>query len=212
MTPHLVWQGLAVGFLAAIPLGPMGMVCVQRTLARGRMAGLASACGLTLASAFWCVVAAQGLSRVTRLVAGHEMMLTVGLGLFLVAVGIWGMTRCGRTVEMGSGNDYGSLAAQFVSSLLGVILNPVTLVTMTAVLAVLGGVQARLGVEGMAGLAVAVFLGGMTLWLGITQGVAFMGARLGESGGERLGRILNGCILALGVVYLIRPLLSEVVG
>ncbi|MCU0770235.1 MAG: hypothetical protein MUE94_00500 [Verrucomicrobia bacterium] len=148
----------------------------------------------------------------TRLVAGHEMMLTVGLGLFLVAVGIWGMTRCGRTVEMGSGNDYGSLAAQFVSSLLGVILNPVTLVTMTAVLAVLGGVQARLGVEGMAGLAVAVFLGGMTLWLGITQGVAFMGARLGESGGERLGRILNGCILALGVVYLIRPLLSEVVG
>lgn len=212
MTPSFVWQGFVVGFLAAVPLGPMGMVCVQRTLAYGRVSGLVSACGLTLAAAFWCVVAAQGLSSVEALIAGHETIFTLALGIFLLVAGAAGLARGGYPVAPLPRNAFGSLAGQFASSLLGVALNPITFVTMTAVLAILGGVGVRLGVNGMVGLAGAAFAGGMTVWLCITQGIVFMRDRLGVGGGAWISRTLNGCLLVLGVVYIVRPFLPDVVG
>lgn len=212
MMSHLVWQGFAVGVLAAFPLGPMGMVCVQRTLQQGRIAGLTSACGLTVAAALWCVVAAQGLSAMAEVVAGNQTLFTIGLGLFLVAAGVAGLARGRRQVEPVSSRAYGSLVAQFVSSLLGVLFNPITFVTMTAVLAILGGVEAKPGSQGLASLGAAVFVGGMTVWFCITQSIALMRDRLGQSGGARLSKALNYCILLLGVIYVIRPFLHDATG
>jgi hypothetical protein len=167
---------------------------------------------LTLAAAFWCVVAAQGLSTVAAVVAGHENAFTVALGGFLVLAGVLGLVR-GQRIKQSTRRVSGvSLAGQFVSSLLGVILNPITFVTMTAVLAILGGVNADLGMQGMAGLALGVLLGGMTLWVGITYGVALMKHRFGVEGGAVLSKGLNCCILLLGLAYLVRPLLPHGAG
>jgi threonine/homoserine/homoserine lactone efflux protein len=211
MSLHPVWLGFSVGFLAAIPLGPMGMVCVQRTLSHGRLSGLTSACGLTVAAAFWCVVAAQGLTTVAGLVAGHEAAFTTALGFFLITAGAYGLAS-GDKQQPRRCATYGSLAGQFISSLLGVILNPLTFLTMTAALAILGGVQADLSLQGTISLAGGVFLGGMTLWLGITHGVGLMRDHLGERGESRLSKTLNGCLLLLGVLYTVRPLLSHGIG
>lgn len=212
MTSHFAWQGFVVGCLAAVPLGPMGMVCVRRTLVSGRLSGLVSACGLTLAAAFWCVVAAQGLSQVADLVAGREKVFTAGLGVFLCAAGILGLARGHRQAGPLAPNALGSLASQFVSSLLGVVFNPVTFVTMTAVLAILGGVGGQLSVQRMLGLAGAVFLGGMTVWVCLTQGVVTMRNRLGERGGAWISNALNCCILAVGIVYMVRPFVPHAMG
>jgi len=190
----------------------MGMICVQRTLDQGRFAGLTSACGLTLAAAFWCVVAAQGLSTMADLLAGHETISTIGLGLFLVAAGVGGVTRSSRAVVPASSHGCGSLLAQFVSSSFGVLLNPITFVTMTAALAILGGVSSSPGVQGLVILGVMAFVGGMTVWLGVTYSIALMKTRLGEVGGSRLSRALNYCILCLGVIYMIRPFLPDATG
>ena len=212
MTSQIIYQGFAVGFLAAIPLGPMGMICVQRTLSQGRLAGMISATGLTLAAAFWCVVAAQGLSVVASFVSGHETSAMVVLGGFLVAAGIGGLMKGRRKACGTSFNACGTMAGHFVTSLVGVLLNPITFVTMTAVLAVLGGVQKNPGVQGLTWLAAAVFMGGMVLWVAITQGVTLLRNRLGESGGLRISQALNGCILVLGIIYLVRPLLPQLAG
>ncbi len=212
MTPSFVWQGFIVGFLAAVPLGPMGMVCVQRTLAYGRLSGLVSACGLALAAAFWCVVAAQGLRSVAELVAGHETIFTLALGVFLLVAGAAGLARGGCPVAPLPRDGVGSLVGQFTSCFLGVAFNPITFVTMTAVLAILGGVGTRLGLNGAIGLAGAAFAGGMSVWLCLTQGIALMRERLGEGGGVWISRTLNGCLLVLGVVYIVRPFLHDAVG
>lgn len=212
MTSHFFYQGFAIGFLAAIPLGPMGMICVQRTLTQGRMAGMVSATGLTLAAAFWCVVAAQGLSVVARFFSGHETACMVALGVFLTLAGLSGLIKGQRQARVSASNGYGTLASHFLTSLVGVLLNPITFVTMTAVLAILGGVQKHPGFQGLTWLAAAVFMGGMILWLGITQGVTLLRNRLGEEGGLRISQVLNGCIVVLGIVYLVRPLFPQMMG
>ena len=87
-----------------------------------------------MAAALWCVVAAQGLSTVAELVAVHKTLFTLGLGVFLVAAGVSGLARGEQQARQGTSNQGGTLAAQFVSSLVGVLFNPVTFITMTAVL------------------------------------------------------------------------------
>jgi hypothetical protein len=92
------------------------------------------------------------------------------------------------------------------------LFNPITFVTMTAVLAILGGVEAKLDARELASLAAAAFVGGMTVWFCITHGIALMRDRLGQSGGARVSEALNYCILLLGVIYVIRPFLPDAMG
>jgi threonine/homoserine/homoserine lactone efflux protein len=211
MISNALWQGVAVGFLAALPLGPMGMLALQRTLQLGPLAGFASACGLTLASSLWCVMAAMGLSRVAELVTGHEALLTVGLGLFLVTAGILGLRRGQGALQSPSTDlrSAGPLTRQFFSSMLGVILNPILFVTMSAVLAILGGVRGSFDVSGLAALGAGVLAGGVVTWGLIIQGTLLMKHRFGEAGGLRLSRVLNYAILCLGVIYLVRPFIPD---
>jgi threonine/homoserine/homoserine lactone efflux protein len=212
MTSQLFWQGYAVGLLAAIPLGPMGMVCLQRTLTQGRTAGLVSASGLTLAAALWCVAAAQGLSAFAGFLAGRKTVCMIALGGFLVVAGAIGLVQGRRRIESPPVSSYGTLAGHFFTSLAGVLFNPITFLTMTAVLAILGGSREGSGFGGMAWLAVAVFAGGMSVWLALTQGVTLMRDRLGKNGGLRVSLVLNGGILLLGIIYIVRPLIPQMTG
>jgi putative LysE/RhtB family amino acid efflux pump len=205
MTLHLFWQGCLVGMLAAVPLGPMGMICVQRTMDRGRWVGLASATGLTTALALWCVIALQGFSAVGSLVAGRELLLRAGLGLFLVAAGLQGLIRTRRAVPENPGLAPGTLVAHFTSSFMGVVLNPVTFVTLTAVLAVLNVVRTPISPPAVIGLSAAVFVGGMAMWTLLTHGLTRMRHHLGESACGRISLGLNICILLLGLGYLASP-------
>lgn len=143
---------------------------------------------------------------------GREAILTFALGVFLVAAGGWGLVQGRQESQSSSPIACTSLAGQFTSSLLGVALNPITFLTMTAVLAMLGGIQAHLGRQGMAGLAGGVFLGGMTVWVCITCGIGLMRGRLGEGSRVCLSQFLNGAIVILGVAYMVRPFLPEAMG
>jgi putative LysE/RhtB family amino acid efflux pump len=183
----------------------MGMLCVQRTMARGRWAGLASAAGLTVALALWCVVALQGLGVVGGLVTGREMLLRTGLGLFLMAAGLQGLLRARCVAQRRSGVSPGTLAAHFTSSFMGVVLNPITFVTLTAVLAVLNVVRTPLPPVAVVGLSAAVFVGGMTMWVLLTHGLASLRENLGPTACDRISMGLNFCILLLGVGYLVSP-------
>jgi hypothetical protein len=85
-------------------------------------------------------------------------------------------------------------------------------VTITAVLAVLGGVPRNPGIAGLAALGAGVLAGGATTWLLQVHGALILKDRLGESGGLRLSRVLNYIILSIGLVYLVRPFIPDVVG
>lgn len=206
MTLQLFWQGCLVGMVAAVPLGPMGLVTVQRTMTGGRWSGLASASGLTVALALWCVVAVQGLALVTGFVAGREWLFRLGLGALLVAAGLHGLLSARSVAPPVPRGDTGTLAAHFTSSFLGVVLNPVTFVTLTAVLAVLKVVRGQVSLGAAAELAIAVFLGGMAFWVMFTHGLVALRRHLGDATCGRISLALSACVLLLGCGYLALPL------
>lgn len=201
MTIKLFCQGFAVGVLAAIPLGPMGMLCVQRTLTYGRRSGLVSASGLAVAAALWCLIAVKSLGLVADKLSLESNVFKLGLGLFLVAAAVGGWARGHRPKNLRIGK--GGMVGQFLSSLVVVMTNPITLVTLTAVLAVLGVVRVDLGVRGGLALMAAVFFGGMTLWVVVAQLLNLLRHRLGPAGCARINWSLNLVIFLMGVGYLL---------
>ncbi|MDD4952426.1 MAG: lysine transporter LysE, partial [Desulfovibrionaceae bacterium] len=65
MYPIYFLKGLAIGLSISAPVGPIGLLCIQRTLAGGRRSGLASGLGAAVADTFYGCVAGFGLSFVS---------------------------------------------------------------------------------------------------------------------------------------------------
>src|SRR5690242_10283766 len=84
----LFLRGLVIGFSIAAPVGPIGVLCIRRTLADGQISGLVSGLGAATADAFYGCVAGFGLTFISSFLVGQKMWLSLFGGLFLLYLGI----------------------------------------------------------------------------------------------------------------------------
>ena len=81
-------KGIAIGFSLAIPVGPIGLLLIRRTLTRGRVAGLASGLGAATADALYGCIAGFGVTLLSNFLLENSYMLRVVGGAFLCYLGI----------------------------------------------------------------------------------------------------------------------------
>ncbi|MFI5336076.1 MAG: LysE family transporter, partial [Opitutales bacterium] len=81
-------QGLLIGFAIAVPVGPIGFLCLRRTLVYGRRTGFVSGLGAASADALYGLVAALGLTAVSDFLLRAENWLQLGGGIFLLGLGL----------------------------------------------------------------------------------------------------------------------------
>ena len=81
-------RGLVIGFSIAAPVGPIGVLCIRRTLAQGRVAGFVSGMGAATADAFYGTIAAFGLTFISTFLVSQQAALRLVGGLFLCYLGI----------------------------------------------------------------------------------------------------------------------------
>ena len=84
MDPSLFLRGLVLGFTIAAAVGPISLLVIRRTLAHGRIYGLASGMGVALADATYGAIAAFGLTAVMSVLLGARAALGIVGGAFLV--------------------------------------------------------------------------------------------------------------------------------
>lgn len=80
-------KGLLIGFCIAAPVGPIGLLCIQRTLNYGRLSGLFTGLGAATADAFYGAIAAYGLTLVSNFLVGQQFWFKSVGGLFLLYLG-----------------------------------------------------------------------------------------------------------------------------
>src|SRR3546814_10385330 len=80
---------MAIGFAMAVPVGPVGLLCIRRTLNSGFVIGLLSGLGAALADALFAAAAAGGIASLMDFLLGIEWQLRVAGGVLLVALGSW---------------------------------------------------------------------------------------------------------------------------
>lgn len=175
----LLWfKGLLIGFAIAAPVGPTGLLCIQRTLTRGRWSGVLSGLGAASADALYGCIAGFGLASLAgRLFAWQTELQIVG-GLFLLALG-WRTWQTPVTAEQAQAPlTRAGLVGDYLSTLALTATNPVTILAFLGIFAGLG-----LAAEGQdfsaAGLLVSgVFAGSLLWWLLLAGVVGLLRGRL----------------------------------
>lgn len=194
-------KAFLAGGVAALPLGPMGIWCLQRTVGQGRRAGLLAAAGIATALGLWGWVVVHGLEWVSGWLVAGTPWVRYGLGIALLTAGANGMRRPPpRTaIPSAAASGWGGVAMTFC----GVATNPVTLVTLAAVFGAIGLVRVELDAMGAVGFVAAIGLGAMTLWVGLGELLLRLRARWGDVATSRVSRALSGLLMFLGASYLL---------
>lgn len=83
-----IFRGILIGLMVSIPLGPMGVLIIQKTLQKGTLSGFVAGLGVACADLFYALVAVFGLGIVMNVIQAHELLLQIIGGIFLMIVGL----------------------------------------------------------------------------------------------------------------------------
>ena len=196
---------LAKGFLAgaaiAAPLGPVGVVCLQRGLASGRAAAFLSGLGAATAHGAYALAAALGLSLVSGVVARHGSSMRAVAALLLCLFGA--RILFVRPADPEPAGRAKALAGAYSSTLLLAISSPVTMLTIAAVFSGAGLPAAGAGKAASLLLAAGVFLGSAFWWLALSAGAGWLAQHGGVAAARTASRVAGAFLLGFGVYILI---------
>ncbi|MGL4647871.1 MAG: LysE family translocator, partial [Caldilineaceae bacterium] len=173
-------RGMIVGLGIAAPVGPIGLLVIQRTLEQGRLVGLFSGLGAATADLIYGLIAAFGLTLVAQALTSVQNVLAVIGGLFLIWLGASTLLRAPATQAARVTEDVNrrGLLGAWASTLLLTLTNPLTILAFAAILSGAGLLDTG-GSTGQSLLLVAgVALGSALWWLLLSGGVSFFRHRV----------------------------------
>ena len=194
----LLFKGIIIGFAIAAPVGPIGVLCIRRTLAEGRTSGFVSGLGAATADAIYGSVAALGLTFVANLLTSGEMWLRLVGGAFLVFLGV--RTFLARPVERAASTGKNGLPGAYASTLFLTLTNPTTILSFAAIFAGLGAGSAGGDVPSAMLLVLGVFVGSAFWWLVLSGITGLFRARLSARGLRWVNRISGTVLATFGVL------------
>jgi threonine/homoserine/homoserine lactone efflux protein len=194
-------RGLAIGFSIAAPVGPIGVLCIRRTLAEGRTAGFVSGLGAATADGLYGCVAGFGLTFLSNLLIQQQAWIRLIGGLFLCTLGL--KTFFASPSQEEASVRVKGLAAAYVSTFVLTLTNPMTILAFAAIFAGLG-VGSAAGNYPAAGILVAgVFTGSAMWWLFLSGAVGLFKRSISPAGLRWINRISGLIISAFGVAALV---------
>jgi threonine/homoserine/homoserine lactone efflux protein len=166
-------QSLLIGLSIAAPVGPIGLLVIQRTLQRGALVGLATGLGAAVADALYGAVGAFGVASVIDALVGARVPLALGGGAFLLwlAWRIWRSKPAEQAAPAGGG---AGLLSCFVGTFVLTLSNPATIFSFIAVFGALG---ARLQVSSPWTMIAGVLVGSALWWLLLSVLVGWLRSR-----------------------------------
>ncbi len=195
MDPLLFARGLVLGFTIAAAVGPISLLTIRRTLAHGRIYGLASGLGVALADATYGGIAAFGLTAVTSILVGGRVVLGIVGGLFLLVLA-W-RTMTSRPEAVAVADDRPGLVGAFISIFGLTMTNPMTILSFAAIFAGLG-VVGRGGADA-ALLTLGVFFGSASWWLILTWVVSALRTRVTVGALTWVNRVSGAVLLGVAI-------------
>jgi threonine/homoserine/homoserine lactone efflux protein len=199
-------RGLLIGLSIAAPVGPIGVLCIRRSLASGRLSGLVSGLGAASADAVYGSVAALGLTVVSAFLVDQQTWLRLAGGAFLVYLGL--KTLLAAPASEGGGVDRrvisikqaspskGRLLGDYGSTFFLTLTNPMTIISFAAIFAGLGLGSIEDSPAASLALVIGVFLGSAAWWLILSSLTQVFGERFLKPGGLKWVNRLSGVVIA----------------
>lgn len=187
-------RGIVLGFSIAAPVGPIGVLCIRRTLSDGRLTGLVSGLGAASADALYGSIAGFGLTLISGWLTAQQTWLALLGGGYLVYLGL--RTALAQPAEQAARPQHsgGGLLGAYTSTLFLTLTNPLTILSFAAVFAGFGLASRAADYAQAAALVGGVFLGSAGWWLLLSGGVSLLRSRMTPAL-LRSVNILSGLVL-----------------
>jgi threonine/homoserine/homoserine lactone efflux protein len=197
---NLFVKGLIVGFCLAAPVGPIAVLCVQRTMSHGRLAGFVSGLGAAAADALYGALAAFGVTVISAFLMGHRMLFQrIGGGILCV---LGARLLLLRPPEKESVNENRGLWGDFLSTLVLTLTNPMTFIAFAAIFATLGVGAVRGHSILTAELVGGVFLGSAVWFTFLVGLVNLFRVRFRHQTLVTINRATGLFVIGVGILYL----------
>ena len=194
-------RGLLIGFSVAAVVGPIGMLCIQRSLEKGFVVGLVTGLGAATADSIYGGVAAFGLTAISTFLMGQQTWIRLLGGLFLLYLGI--KTILTKPAEQSARAGGSSLLGLYVSTFLLTLTNPLTILSFATIFAGLGlGMGGRTELTAVL-VTLGVFSGSACWWLLLSGGVGLLHTRLSKRWLVWINRLAGIALLIFGIIALI---------
>jgi len=161
-------KGLIVGFLASVPLGPVGVLCIQRTINKGRISGIFSGMGAATVDAFFALVAAFGLTFIINFIEEQQFYIQLIGGAVLIFLGIRIFKANPIKQIRRQRKKKNKLIEDYISVLLLTLSNPLAVFLFVAAFAGIGIVGPNDGILKSWLIVLGVFGGAMIWWFTLT--------------------------------------------
>ncbi|HOO88917.1 MAG TPA: LysE family transporter [Synergistales bacterium] len=194
MDLSILFRGVVIGFSIAAPVGPIGVLCIRRTLTEGRASGLVSGLGAASADAVYGCIAGFGLTFLSNFLVSRQTELRLAGGLFLLylAVKTFFAQPAQKAAEV---RGHGLLGA-YLSTLFLTLTNPMTIISFAAIFAGLGLAEGSGNYISAGVLVLGVFAGSALWWLLLSGGFGLFREKFTASGLRWLNR-LSGVIIGV---------------
>jgi threonine/homoserine/homoserine lactone efflux protein len=195
--PALTLRGFVLGLTIAAAVGPISLLVIRRTLAEGRVVGLASGFGVATADGTYGAIAAFGLGAITQALVDARHVLGLVGGLFLLWLA-WKTARAEPHDPAVVRTRRGGLAGAYLSILGLTLTNPMTILSFGALFAGLGVASGRAGDAAL--VTLGVLLGSGAWWVVLTSVVSVLRTRITTAWIRRINVASGFAIGAFAVV------------
>ncbi|SDL87378.1 LysE family transporter [Aliiruegeria lutimaris] len=200
---EVLLKGIGIGFAIAAPVGPIGLLCIRRTLMDGRAAGLATGLGAATADGVYGLMVAAGFAA-TGMLVSYANPLAIAGGV-LVAIlggmslkGVFTTPNASELQPAGNGRPYRGVAVAWATTFFLTLSNPMTILAFVGMVAALGSAASG-NPAAPYWLVMGVFTGSALWWLLLVHLALIAGSRMNPSATRWLDFASGSVLLVWGL-------------
>lgn len=201
---NTILKGVIIGILASAPMGPVGILCVQRTINKGRWYGFVTGVGATASDLIYALITGIGMTFVMDLVneSGARFFLQITGSLMLLGFGIYSF-RSNPTKNMHrSGNTKGTLTHNCLTAFLVTLSNPLIILLFMALFAQLAFIIPDHPLEMIIGY-ISIIGGALLWWYGLSWLIDKIRSKFEDYGIIIINKIIGSLVILFSVIVLI---------
>jgi threonine/homoserine/homoserine lactone efflux protein len=205
LNSSLFLKGALLGFSIAAPVGPIGMLCIRRSLVLGSRHGFVTGLGAATADAFYGSIAAFGLTFLTTILVAQQTWIRLIGGFFLGYLGV--RTFFAREHSVNDGGITTTLLNSYTSSLFLTVTNPMTILSFAAAFASMGLQHGNSYLPASA-MVFGVFIGSASWWLILSSTTGRLQERVSARAMTWINR-LSGVVICMFALLALLSLLRR---
>ncbi len=201
MTFILFLKGVIVGLSMAVPVGPIGILCIRRTLLEGRLSGFVSALGLATADVVFGCIAGFGLTFISDFLISQQFWLRLIGGLFLCVIGLKVLLT--KFVEREAPSTGKGLLGAYTSMFFLTLTYPMTVLIFLGIFAGLGIGSIKGNYFSITALVLGVFTGSILWWAILSSFIGSLRDKFKTQNWQWVNKISGILITGFGLAVLL---------